>query len=196
MATIPSTRPALPLQRYTATAMVLHWGIALLLVANITLALIADSVPDSAVRTVIDTHKSIGITVLGLVLLRMLWRWRHAPPALPVSYARWERTASHAAHYTLYALILLLPVSGWLHDSAWKDAPTHPMTLFGLVPWPRIGWLMNLPPAEKELWHERLFQLHGALAYGLYALVALHVAGALKHQWFDRERELQRMWPI
>ncbi len=180
--------------RYTTTAIALHWTIALLLVANVTLALIADAVPDSAVRSVIDLHKSIGITVLGLVLLRVLWRWRHAPPALPGGYARWERAASHAAHYTLYALMFALPLTGWLHDSAWKDAATHSMTLFGLVPWPRIGWVMAMDPATKEVWHSRLFALHGALAYGLYALVALHIAGALKHQWLDGEKELQRMW--
>ena len=192
-AATPAPPAAMP--RYTTTAIWLHWTMALLLAANIALALTADYFPESAVRTVIDTHKSIGITVLGLVLLRIVWRWRHAPPALPGTYARWERTASHAAHLALYALILALPISGWMHDSAWKDAPTHPMTLFGLVPWPRLGFLMHLPPATKEVWHDRLFTLHAWLAYALYALFALHVAGALKHQWLDGERELQRMWP-
>ncbi len=181
--------------RYTTTAIWLHWTIALLLAANIALALTADWFPESMVRTVIDTHKSIGITVLGLVLLRIVWRWRHTPPVLPKTYATWERTMSHAAHLTLYALILALPLSGWMHDSAWSDAATHPMTLFGLLPWPRLGFLMNLPPAAKEVWHSRLYTLHAVLAYVLYGLFALHVAGALKHQWFDGERELQRMWP-
>lgn len=189
----PTPPAAMP--RYTTTAIWLHWTIALLLAANITLALTADYFPESAVRTVIDTHKSIGITVLGLVLLRIVWRWRHTPPALPGTYAGWEKTASHAAHITLYALILALPISGWMHDSAWKDAATHPMTLFGLIPWPRLGFLMHLPPAEKEVWHDRLYAAHAWLAYGLYALFALHVAGALKHQWLDGEKELQRMWP-
>ncbi len=88
-----------------------------------------------------------------------------------------------------------MPLSGWLHDSAWKDAPTHPMTLFGLVPWPRIGWVMGLEPGLKEQMHDRFFLVHAWAAYGLYALFALHVVGALKHQWIDREAELQRMWP-
>ena len=69
--------------RYTRTAMVLHWLIALLIICNVVLGLTAESFPDSWVRTVVDTHKSIGITVLGLVLLRILWRVSHRPPPLP-----------------------------------------------------------------------------------------------------------------
>ena len=181
--------------RYTTTAIALHWLIAVLIVTNVALALSADWIPDNAVRTVIDTHKSTGITVLGLVLLRLLWRFRHAPPTLPASYAVWERTGAHAAHFALYALMLALPLSGWLHDSAWKDAATHPMKLFGLVPWPRIGWVTGLEPGLKERLHDQFGALHSWLGYILYGLVALHIAGALKHQWLDRHPQLQRMWP-
>lgn len=144
-------------------------------------------------RPVIDTHKSTGITVLGLVLLRILWRIGHRPPALPRSYARWERVAAHVAHGALYALMLLLPLSGWLHDSAWKDAATHPMRLFGLVAWPRIGFVMDIEPVTKERLHDLFGAIHTALGYVLYGLLALHIGAALKHQWLDRERELQRM---
>lgn len=76
--------------RYTRTAMWLHWLIALLIIINVTLALSADALPEGWVRPVIDTHKSIGITVLGLVLLRLLWRIAHRPPPLPPSYPRWK----------------------------------------------------------------------------------------------------------
>ncbi|MEP7140312.1 MAG: cytochrome b [Caldimonas sp.] len=186
-------QPALPTDRYTRTAVVLHWLIALLIVVNVALGLSADLLPDEWVRVVIDTHKSTGITVLGLVLLRILWRFGHRPPALPHSYARWERFGAHAAHGALYALMLLLPLSGWLHDSAWKDAATHPMRLFGLVPWPRIGFIMAIEPTTKESLHDLFGGLHTAFGYVLYVLLALHIGGALKHQWLDRERELQRM---
>ena len=71
------------LQRYSGVAIVLHWVIAVLIIANVVLALSVDSLPDGWVRPVIDTHKSIGMTVLGLVLLRILWRISHAPPPLP-----------------------------------------------------------------------------------------------------------------
>lgn len=182
------------LLRYTRTAVVLHWLIAVLILANVTLGLSADSVSDEWARPVIDTHKSIGITVLGLVLMRILWRGTHPAPALPADYPRWERWFAHGAHFLLYAVILALPISGWMHDSAWKDADTHPMSLFGLVPWPRIGWIEAIAPASKERLHDVFGNIHTAFGYALYVLVALHIAGALKHQWLDRHKELQRMW--
>ena len=181
--------------RYTGIAMVLHWVVAVLIVANVALGLCADYLPDSAIRSVIDLHKSIGITVLGLVILRILWRFAHRPPAMPATYSPLERFAAHAAHGVLYLLILALPISGWMHDSAWKSAPTHPMSLFWLVPWPRIGWIEAMEPAQKEHFHSVLFAVHAYAAYALYALLALHVLGALKHQFWDREPELQRMLP-
>jgi cytochrome b561 len=182
-----------PISRYTRTAVALHWLIAALMVVNVALALSVDSLPDAIVRPVIDTHKSIGITVLGLVLLRLLWRFSHRPPALPASYRPWEQRASHAAHIGLYLLMLCLPLSGWLHDSAWKAAAEHPLQLFGVVPWPRIGFIMDLAPRVKEHWHDIFGEVHEAFGYALYALFALHLAGALKHQFIDKEKELQRM---
>lgn len=182
-------------RRYTRIAIGLHWLVAVLIFANTALALSVNSWPDDWVRPVIDMHKSIGITVLGLVILRILWRLGHPPPPLPETYRPWERTVSHAAHGLLYLLILALPLSGWMHNSAWKEAATHPMRLFGLMPWPRIGFIETLEPALKERMHSVLFSVHVAIAWALYALLALHVAGALKHEFFDREREIARMWP-
>ncbi len=184
-ATVPS--------RYTRTAIVLHWLIAALIVVNVGLALSVDFLADEWVRPVIDTHKSTGITVLGLVVLRLLWRVGHPPPTLPLTYARWERAAAYAAHGTLYALMLFLPLSGWLHDSAWKDAATHPMHWFGLFTWPRIGFIETVEPAAKETLHTVFGWIHTGLGYLLYGLLALHIGGALKHQFIDREPELQRM---
>ena len=181
--------------KYTRTAMLLHWIIAALMICNVVLGLSADSLPDDWVRPVIDTHKSIGITVLGLALLRILWRVSHKPPPLSQDFPRWERGAAHLAHFLLYLLMIALPLSGWMHDSAWKDAATHPMSLFGLVPWPRIGLIMNLDPAVKEPLHDQFGALHTWLGYGLYALLAMHIGGALKHQWIDRKSVLKRMVP-
>lgn len=181
--------------RYTRPAVVLHWLIALLMAINIVLVLLVDHLPEDWVRRVIDTHKSTGITVLGLVLLRILWRFTHRPPAMPTTYGRLERIGAHAAHATLYLLMLLLPLSGWMHDSAWVDAATHPMQLFGLVPWPRIGWIMGIAPDTKERLHTVFGNLHEWAGYVFYALFVLHVLGALKHQLIDGERELQRMLP-
>ncbi len=181
--------------RYTRVAIALHWTIAVLIAANLMLVWFVDKWPASWTRPVIDTHKSIGIMVLGLVLLRLLWRAGHPPPPLPEDYPRWERRAAHWAHIGLYGLILAIPLSGWLHDSAWKDGPTHPDKLFWLVPWPRIAPIANLPSGPKEHFHDVLFAAHKWLAYVLYGLFALHVGAALKHQWVDKEPELQRMLP-
>ena len=183
------------IQRYTRTAMAFHWLIALMIVVNVVLVLTVDAMPEGWVRPVIDTHKSIGITVLGLAILRVLWRATHPAPPLPPSYGALERWGAHAAHGVLYLLIFAMPLSGWMHDSAWSAAASHPMFLFGLVPWPRIGWLMAIDPAQKDYWHALLGRVHTAFAYVLYGMVFLHVAGALKHQWIDREPEVQRMLP-
>jgi len=189
-----SGAPAAP-GRYTGIAIALHWLMAAFLVVNLCLGLSADYLPESALRSVIDFHKSLGITLLGLVILRILWRYGHAPPALNAHYAVWERRMAHVVHYGLYAVMVLLPASGWLHDSAWKGAPTHPMRWFGLFEWPRIGFIMSLDPALKETLHTVFGNLHTALGYTLIGLFGLHVAGALKHQWLDREAEIQRMLP-
>lgn len=188
-----TTACSAPPRRYTTTAIALHWIIAVLMIANVVLVLFAGSLPDEWVRPAIDTHKSIGITVLGLALLRILWRWSHPAPPLPAEFPKRERIASHVVHILLYAAMLLLPLSGWMHDSAWKDAATHPMRLFGLFEWPRIGFILNLGRDFKEQLHTLFGEWHTWLGYGLYALFALHVLGALKHQWFDRHKVLPRM---
>jgi len=180
-------------KRYTRIAMLLHWLIAVMIIGNVALGLTADWFPDDLVRPAVDTHKSIGITVLGLALLRILWRLTHRPPALTGS--RLERLGAHLVHVLLYGLILGLPISGWIHDSAYKNAATTPLRLFGLVPWPRIGPIMALDPVTKEQVHTLWFEIHSSLAYVLYGLLALHVIGALKHQFLDGQAEFARMLP-
>ena len=181
--------------RYTGTAILLHWLIAALILANLVIVWVIDLLPDGMVRPAIDTHKSIGLTVLGLALMRVLWRLSHRPPALPRSYPWVERVGAHSAHLLLYGLILGLPISGWIHDSAFKDAAAHPLTLFYVIPWFRIGPIMRLDPATKAQVHATWFAIHTWLAYALYALLALHVLGALKHQFIDKEAEFGRIWP-
>ncbi len=160
---------------------------------NVIFGLTAEAFPDAWVRPVIDLHKSIGLTVLGLALMRVLWRLSHKPPALPARYARWERASAAAAHVGLYVLIFLLPLSGWLHDSAFKDAAAHPLRIFWVLPWFRIGAIADLDPTTKEAMHSAFYALHVWAGYALYALVAVHILGALKHQFFDGEAELARM---
>jgi cytochrome b561 len=181
--------------RYSRTAIALHWLIAIAVITNVALAWIWPHLADDSVRPVIDTHKSIGVTVLGLAIMRLLWRTTHRPPSLPAGYALWEARASRVTHALLYVLILAMPLTGWIMDSAWKDAATHPMAWFGMFQWPRIGFIMHLDPAVREQVHVIFGAAHEWLSYLLYGLFALHVAGALKHQLIDGEAELQRMLP-
>ena len=151
--------------------------------------------PRPAVRPVIDLHKSFGITVLGLVLLRILWRYRAQAAALAATLSRLRtpgrpsrpspalrRNAAAAAH-RLYPRFRL---------EARRD---HPIQLYGLVPFPRIGFVESLPTASKEEVHTIFGAAHVWLGYALYALFALHIAGVLKHHAIDRESELSRMLP-
>jgi cytochrome b561 len=180
-------------QRYSGPAIVLHWIIAVLIVANILIVWTVDSLPKGAERPMIDLHKSFGLTVLGLAVLRIIWRFVRTPPPLPAGYAPWEKRASHYTHWILYGLIFLMPLSGWAHDSAWKDAASHPLNLYWVIPFFRIGFIQGMDPATKETLHSAFDQIHTSLAYVLYAMVAVHLVGALKHQFIDKEPELQRM---
>lgn len=180
--------------RYTRIAVSLHWLVAILIIVNVLLAWVWPNLPDAQVRPAIDMHKSIGVTVLGFAVMRLLWRLTHRPPELPAGYKRWEKLASHAVHWLLYLVMFGLPLTGWIMDSAWKDAASHPMAWFGLFEWPRIGLVMDLAPAAKERMHDLFGAGHSLAADALYILLFLHVGAALKHQFLDREKELQRMW--
>jgi cytochrome b561 len=181
-------------QKYAPIAVTLHWLIALCILCNVVLGLGANYVPDAYVRPMINLHKSIGITVLGLVLARIIWRLLHSPPPLPDNYPRLERFTAHSVHALLYLLILAIPISGWIHDSAFALAAQHPLILFGIIPWFRLGFITHLDPATKDHIHSLFGTIHTYLGYVLYGVVGLHIAGALKHQIIDKEAEIQRMW--
>ena len=194
MTTSAVPRPA-PVARYNRTAMVLHWLVASLLLINIVVGLKGSTAEGPGARQIIDMHKSIGLTVLGLVILRILWRLSHRPPPLPEAYPKIEKSGAHAAHLALYAVMFLLPFTGYIHDSAWKGAATHPILLYGLIPFPRIGFIEAMAPGTKEYLHALFFGWHVWLGYILYGLVALHLLGVAKHHALDHEEELQRMLP-
>ena len=179
--------------RYTRPAMVFHWTIAVLIAVNVVMIWVIGYFPDSWTRPTINLHKSIGLTVLGLVVMRILWRATHVPPR-DLAAPKWQHALAHLTHLALYAVMIGLPLSGYMHDSAFKLAPEHPLTFFGLFEVPRIGWIMATAQPDKERLHDVFFGWHAKFALALYALFVLHVAGALKHQWLDKQRELQRMW--
>ena len=180
-------------QRYTGVAIWLHWLIAIGIIANIALAwtwpLLGHGDYAGAMVT---THKSIGITILALGVLRLLWRIGHRPPPFP-PYKPWERAAAHIVHWGLYLVIFAMPISGWVMISAVKDPATMPPNLyFGLFDWPRLGFILNLPPESRRHVHEMAENAHGLIAWLVYLLVVLHLSGAFKHQ-MEGFKELQRM---
>ena len=188
----PAYTSRLP-QRYTGIAIALHWIVGAMIIVNVALAWSWDYVADDNVRPLINNHKTIGITILGLVTMRLLWRMTHAVPPLPQHHRTWEKRAAHAVHIALYLVMFAMPLSGWIMDSAYKDAAAHPNLYFGLFEWPRLGFVMALDPVTKKQVHDIFGKAHEIAAIIIYALVGFHILGALKHQLIDKDRELARM---
>jgi cytochrome b561 len=170
--------------RYTPTAIALHWLLALMILGALGMGLYMTSLPFSPTRLKLyNWHKWAGVTILLLSALRLLWRLTHRPPAdLPMP--AWQRRAAHGAHLALYALFFAVPLAGW----AYSSAAGFPIVLYGVLPLP------DFVSPDRAL-ADTLKSLHQALAYALGALIALHVGGALKHQFIDRDGLLRRMWP-
>lgn len=169
--------------RYSTPAIVLHWLVALLIFVAFPLGLYMADLPLSPTKLkLVSYHKWIGVTVAMLAALRLVWRLTHEAPPLPAAITGWERRLSAVTHGLLYVLILVIPVSGWLMSSA-KGVQT---VWFGVLPLP------DLIGKDKAL-GEQLGELHEALNYTMLALVVLHVAGALKHHFIERQPFLQRM---
>lgn len=171
------------LVRYTRVAIALHWTIAILIVANLTIGLLQDSL----LKGTIPLHKSIGMLVLILGLIRLGWRIGHRPPQWPAGVARWERRASSVVHWTFYALMVLIPLSGWIFTSA--SLKRYPLSFFGLFPLPMFP--VPQDKAIAHVWAER----HELMAYLMIALLILHIGGALKHRFIQRDQVLGRMLP-
>lgn len=175
-----------PRAGYTRPAIALHWLIALLVFAGWGLGMYMHDLPASPTKVeLVSWHKWIGVTVFLLALARAAWRATHAPPPLPGTTAPWQARAARASHLLFYVLLLAMPLSGWLMSSA-KGFQT---VWFGVVPIP------DLLEKNKAL-GELLEEVHETLAWTLAALVALHVAAALKHHFVDRDGVLRRMLPV
>jgi cytochrome b561 len=180
---------------YSAVAIAMHWLIAVLMLTNIGLAWYFTQLKGPAEVAPLALHKSIGITVLLLTLLRIGWRLANPPPPLPDHMARWERWAAKGTHYVFYFLMLAMPLSGWAMVSASPLIKLHPTVLFGVVPWPAVPY----GHLDSDTLHglRKLFgNTHATLAWVAYFMIALHVAAALKHHVIDRDDVLTRMLPL
>lgn len=179
--------------RYGAVAIALHWLTALAVGGLLVVGQVMTSLPKGspAVPPLFQYHKSVGISVLLLTLLRLAWRLAHRPPPLPTDLADWERRGANIVHWALYALLLALPLSGWAAVSA---SPLNiPTVLFGVVPWPHLPILAELP--DKKPVAEFLGDLHGAGGTLMLLLAGLHTTAALWHQFYRKDAILTRMAP-
>lgn len=184
-----------PLERYTAVAILLHWLIALGILALIAIGLIMTqwqaAIGPMETFKLFQLHKSIGITVLLLALVRVLWRLTHKPPALPADMPAAEKGAAHGLHGLLYLLMLGLPLTGWAVVSS---SPFNlPTVLYNLIPWPDLPVLPHL--ANKAAVSHVLAWVHAYGAWTLIGLLVLHIAAVGRHQFLKRDNILARMVP-
>lgn len=178
------TKPPLPALRYDRTALSLHWLMALAIVGNFCVGVYMTGLKFSHSRlSLYNLHKWVGATILLLAALRLLWRLTHRPPVdLPAP--KWQQAAAHATHWGMYAMFFAVPLVGW----AYSSAAGFPIVLFGVVPLP------DFVPPDRAL-AAAIKPWHGDLAWGLGALVALHVAAVGKHLIVDRDGLWRRMMP-
>ena len=174
-------------QRYSIGAMIFHWTIAVMVIWNWRLAENAHHATDrSQAMAIFADHKALGILILLLTLGRIAWRLTHKLPPLPSNYATWERVLARGTHLVFYILLVGLPVGAWLANSlAGRD-----IDMFGLFTIP------PLPVGSNEGLAETIFGIHGTGGEIMIYLVGLHILGALKHTFFDRDGGIFRMLPF
>jgi cytochrome b561 len=172
-------------EQYGPVAIALHWLTALLLVGSFTIGLSMVGLPLSRQKLQwYAWHKWIGITVFLVTSLRLAWRATHAAPDPLQTMPPWQRRASVLVHDTLYLLLLVIPLSGWIYSSSTGVQVVY----LGLVPLP------DLVPKDRELARVLLI-VHLTLNFALFSLVCVHTAAALKHHFIDRDTVLTRMLP-
>ena len=179
--------------RYTGVAIALHWIIALAIFGLIGVGWFMGDLPNDhpLKESIYQMHKSVGITVLILTLARIAWRVMNPPPEDADGLTGWESALGHAVHVGFYALMLAMPLTGWLYVSTAYDFDI-PTVLFGIVSWPDIPFVSGL---ANEAGHGVVEFIHSKLAWVAIGLLVLHVAGAVKHEIGDEEGVLKRMIP-
>ncbi len=172
--------------RYDGIAQLLHWVIAGLIVTQFVLANLAEDAPSTMQKLAMFTrHKSFGMTVLMLAVVRLLWRLAHTPPALPVGMKNCERILAKLTHVVFYVLLFAMPLSGWFMSSA----RGFTVSWFGLFSWPDLI-------AKNQDTFELLKAVHEALATTLFFVAILHILAALKHHFWNKDDVLKRMLPF
>lgn len=175
----------IPADRYTGTAILLHWVIALCVFVLVGLGWYMVDIPKNTPERAYfyNLHKSIGLTTFAIIVVRMAWRLTHVPPKLPGTMQAWEVTAATWGHRLLYVCLVVMPLSGYIASNFTKFG----LKYFG-IPLPPWG------PEDKALYG--IFNgIHVATSYLLVTLIALHVMSAFKHLVVDRDGVFRRMLP-
>ena len=174
-----------PRNRYSTVSLVLHWLIAALVVTQIGLITAHEATEGSASREFLNLHKSVGLSILTLTLVRLGWRIANPAIPLPLGMPRWQKVLARTNHVLFYVLLIAMPLVGWAASSA----AGRDIVWFGLFEWPL------LPIGGGRETAGDLMDVHEAAAKLLIFLVVLHIVGALKHQFIDRDNVLHRMIP-
>jgi cytochrome b561 len=174
-----------PAARYPRMAVVLHWIVTLLIIALLATGwYVVGTQKNSPERALFfNLHKSLGIITAFVILTLIVWRIRHAAPALPITMPRWERTAAVLNHRLFYAFMVLVTLAGYLTSSFSKYGPK----LFG-IPFPQWGW-------EDAALRANFAAVHRVAALVFAVLIGIHAAAALKHLLLDKDGVFQRMLP-
>ncbi|MEM9706401.1 MAG: cytochrome b [Pseudomonadota bacterium] len=183
--------------RYTNVAIGLHWLIALMLIGQIAGGWYMTHVPEpfSALQfQLYQLHKSFGLMVLFLSLIRLGWRLSHKVPGLPDGMKSWERIGARISHIGFYVLMIGVPLGGWAVVSASPFAESVPTLIFGVVPWPHLPFFVHVE--DKQALYALISRMHMVFAFTILALFFLHVGAALKHHFIVRDGVLARMAPF
>jgi len=180
-------------QRYGDIAVILHWLIAFFIIGLLAIGKymvgLEENDPFRFVLT--QSHKSFGIVVLLLSVIRLLWRFTHRPPPEPPSLPDWQKRAAGGAHVALYLLMFILPITGWIMVSA---SPLNLDTvLFNVIPWPHLPPFAQLP--NKAEIAEAFHHYHEWAGMALILILLAHTGAALKHHFIDKDTILIRMSP-
>ena len=172
--------------RWGAVSQTLHWAIVALIITQFVLINLELDLPLGAAKlALLAKHKSVGITILMLAVVRLMWRWLNPSPLLPDTLKPYERVIAHVSHTSLYVLMFAMPLTGWTMSSA-RNFP---------VSWFNLFQLPDLVAPNREL-YRFLHETHETLAWILVAVASLHVLGALKHHFILKDDVLRRMLPF
>ena len=174
-------------KKFGSISKLFHWIVSILMISMLVMGLVMTRMDRSAFRVELyGIHKSLGLTLLILIVARLLWRLINRVPTYPESIPKWEQTFARIGHWVLYLIILAMPLSGWLMSTATGHAPDF---------WHWGAWAMPGINANKTL-AKTANQYHEILAYAVIVLVSLHVLMALKHHYLGKNNILRRMLPF